>query len=229
MSDVKTVLPEDETEDLTSPEAASGVSRRQFLRGVGVAGAGTAIVTEILNPEEAEAKPLAAEPAGQTLKKGFQKITLNVNGQPLTMEVEPRTTLLNALRNHAEPPLTGPKLVCDMGSCGCCTVHINGKAVYGCLQLAVDSVGKKITTIEGLAQGEKLNPLQEAFIEKDALMCGFCTPGFLMALQALLNKNNNPTLEQVKKACAGNLCRCGTYPYIFEAALSAAKKMRGGA
>jgi aerobic-type carbon monoxide dehydrogenase small subunit (CoxS/CutS family) len=97
------------------------------------------------------------------------------------------------------------------------------------MQLAVDVVGKKITTVEGLAKGDALSPIQQAFVEKDALMCGFCTPGFLMSLTALLDKNPNPTLEQVKHACAGNVCRCGTYPKIFEAAQEAAKKMKGGA
>ena len=211
-------------------EARRGLSRRQFLKGVGVVGAGSALTTELLADEKAEAepKPLQNAPAGETLKKGFLPITLTVNGQAMTMEVEPRTTLLNALRNHAEPPITGPKLICDQGACGGCTVMVDGKTVYGCMHLAVDVVGKKITTVEGLAQDGKLNPVQQAFVEKDAMMCGFCTPGFVMSVQALLQTNPNPTREQVQHACAGNVCRCGTYPHIFEAALDAAKKMRGG-
>jgi aerobic-type carbon monoxide dehydrogenase small subunit (CoxS/CutS family) len=203
-----------------------GLSRRQFLRGVGLVGAGSALATDLLAPESADAKPrpLQNAPAGETLKKGPVDITLDVNGQAMTMQVEPRTTLLNALRNHAEPPVTGPKLVCDQGACGGCTVLVDGKTAYSCLLLAADVVGKKITTVEGLAGGGKLNPVQEAFVEKDALMCGFCTPGFVMSVHALLQSNPNPTMDDVKAACAGNVCRCGTYPHVFEAALAAAKK-----
>lgn len=212
-------------------ETRAGLSRRQFLKGVGVVGAGSGLAAEILGPETAEAipAPLQNPPAGATLKPGLMPITLTVNGQATTMQAEPRTTLLNALRNHAEPPITGPKLVCDQGACGCCTVLVDGKTMYGCMLLAVDVVGKKITTIEGLSNDGKLNPLQQAFVEKDAMMCGFCTPGFVMSAEALLQTNANPTLDQVKSACAGNVCRCGTYPHIFEAVLSAAGKMRGGA
>lgn len=208
-----------------------GLNRRQFLRGVGLVGTGSALVTDLISPEEAEAAPavLQKAPAGKTLNRGFQFIQLKVNGQELRMEVEPRTTLVNALRNHAEPPVTGPKLVCDQGACGACTVIVDGKTAYGCMLLAVDCVGKNITTVEGLSKDGKMSPLQQAFVEKDALMCGFCTPGFVMSLTALLQKTPNPTLTEVKAACAGNICRCGTYPRVFEAALDAAKKMRGGA
>ncbi len=211
-------------------ETRAALSRRQFLRGVGVVGAGAGLADELLAPEHAEAAPapLQEPPAGASLKPGFMAVTLNVNGQNMTMQVEPRTTLLNALRNHADPPVTGPKLVCDQGACGCCTVHVDGKTMYGCMLLAVDVVGKKITTIEGIGKDGALSPVQQAFVEKDAMMCGFCTPGFVMSLEALLQTNRNPSVEQVKAACAGNTCRCGTYPHIFEAAIAAAK-MRGGA
>ena len=211
---------------------ASGLSRRQFLRGVGAVGAGSALVSDLLAPAEAEAEsiPLADPPAGTTLHKGLQAITLQVNGQAMTMQVEPRTTLLNALRNHADPPVTGPKLVCDQGACGGCTVLLDGKTAYGCMQLAVDTIGKKIVTVEGLTgpNGE-LSPVQEAFVHRDAMMCGFCTPGFVTSATALLRSNPNPTHEEIQKGCAGNLCRCGTYPHIFEAVAEAAQKMRGGA
>lgn len=208
-----------------------GLNRRQFLRGTALIGAGSTLVTDLLAPETAEAEPapLQEAPAGQVLPKGTVAVTLNVNGQQTTMEVEPRTTLLNALRNHADPPITGPKLICDQGACGGCTVMIEDKTVYGCMVLAVDAIGKKVTTVEGFAQNGQLSPIQQAFVEHDALMCGFCTPGFLTSLTALLKQNANPTLDDVKRACAGNICRCGTQPYIFEAALDAAKKSRGGA
>jgi aerobic-type carbon monoxide dehydrogenase small subunit (CoxS/CutS family) len=160
--------------------------------------------------------------AGRSLS-GNIPLTLDVNNQKRTVNVEPRTTLLNALRNHVQPNVTGPKVVCDMGTCGACTVLLNGKPVYSCLVLAVDSVGKKITTVEGLGNPETMNPVQSAFVEKDALMCGFCTPGFVTTISAYLKKNPNPTLAEVREACKGNFCRCGTYPRVFEAALAAAK------
>ncbi|HLJ56580.1 MAG TPA: (2Fe-2S)-binding protein [Chthonomonadaceae bacterium] len=209
--------------------ADPGLSRRQFLRGVGVVGAGAGLADELLGGEKAEAAPLSQAPAGAILKPGMQKVTLNVNGADTTMEVEPRTTLLNALRNHADPPITGPKLICDQGACGGCTVLLDGKTMYGCMLLAVDAVGRKVTTVEGLARDGKMSPVQEAFVEKDAMMCGFCTPGFIMSVESLLQTNKNPSLEQIKAACSGNVCRCGTYPHIFEAAMAAAAKMRGGA
>ena len=201
-----------------------GFNRRQFLRGLGVAGAGTTLGAELLLPKEADAAPANAGETA-TLPKGFQSVTLNVNGKAMTMQVEPRTTLVNALRNHAEPPVTGPKLVCDQGACGACTVLVDGKTMYACMLLAVDVAGKHITTVEGLlTKNGQLSAVQQAFVEHDALMCGFCTPGFITSVHALLQRNPNPTLADVQHACAGNVCRCGTYPHIFEAALAAAKK-----
>ena len=192
-------------------------SRRKFLKGVGIAGAGAAVVDKLWI--EAEAK----EQAGSKTVSGRVKITLDVNGQKRIVEVEPRTTLLNTLRNHLEPGVTGPKLVCDAGTCGACTVLLDGKPAYSCLVLAVDAVSKKITTVEGLGTPDKLNSVQAAFVEKDALMCGFCTPGFVTTISAYLKKNPNPSLAEVREACKGNFCRCGTYPRVFEAALAAAK------
>ena len=193
-------------------------SRRKFLKGVGIAGAGAAIADELW--AEAEAK---VTQAGAQTVSGATKVTLEVNGQKRAVEVEPRTTLLNALRNHLEPAVTGPKLVCDMGTCGACTVLLDGKPVYSCLVLAVDATNKKITTVEGLGSPEKPNAVQAAFVEHDALMCGFCTPGFVTTISAYLKKNPNPSLDEVREACKGNFCRCGTYPRVFEAALAAAK------
>ena len=219
----------DKTDNEQDTPASAGVSRRRFLQGLGVAGAGTTLAPELLLPSVADAAPapLPAEAGGKTLQKGFQSLTLHVNGKPVTMQVEPRTTLLNALRNHAEPPITGPKLVCDQGACGACTVHLDGKTAYGCMLLAVDVADKQITTVEGLLNKDgQMNTLQTAFVDNDALMCGFCTPGFLMSLDALLAQNPNPTHEDAQNACVGNVCRCGTYPRIFEAALAAAKANR---
>lgn len=193
-------------------------SRRKFLKGVGIAGAGAAMADKLW--AEAQAKEQAGD---AKVLSGNVKLNLDVNGVKRTVEVEPRTTLLNTLRNHLDPAVTGPKLVCDAGTCGACTVLLDGKAVYSCLVLAVDATNKKITTVEGLGSSEKPNAVQAAFVEKDALMCGFCTPGFVTAISAFLKKNPNPSLAEVREACKGNFCRCGTYPRVFEAALAAAK------
>jgi aerobic-type carbon monoxide dehydrogenase small subunit (CoxS/CutS family) len=200
-------------------DAEHNPSRRKFLKGVGIAGAGAAIADHIWQETEAKEEQSAQL---QTVS-GATKITLQVNGKPRSVEVEPRTTLLNALRNHLDPAVTGPKLVCDVGTCGACTVLLDGKPAYSCLVLAVDATNKKITTVEGLGSPENPNAVQAAFVEHDALMCGFCTPGFVTTISAYLKKNPNPSLEEVREACKGNFCRCGTYPRVFEAALAAAK------
>ena len=196
-------------------------SRRKFLKGVGVAGAGAALADHFIS---ADTKIPAAESVttGEPIA-GTVSIALAVNGARRNVTVEPRTTLLNALRNDLEPAVTGPKLVCDMGTCGACTVLMDGKNVYSCLVLAVDAVGKKLTTVEGFGSPENLSAVQSAFVEHDGLMCGFCTPGFVTTISAYLKKNPNPTLDEVREACKGNFCRCGTYPRVFEAALAAAK------
>ncbi|PYS35507.1 MAG: hypothetical protein DMF75_03495 [Acidobacteria bacterium] len=196
-------------------------SRRKFLKGVGVAGAGAALADHLLigNADNVAAKISApGEPVSGTVD-----IVLDLNGQKRNVSVEPRTTLLSAIRDRLEPPVTGPKLVCDMGSCGACTMMLDGRLVYSCLVLAVDALGKKLTTAEGLGSLENMNAVQKAFVEHDGLMCGFCTPGFVTTISAYLKKNPNPTLDEVREACKGNFCRCGTYPRVFEAALAAAK------
>jgi len=196
-------------------------SRRKFLKGVGVAGAGAALADHLIGSEKKiGATETPAHPEGMS---GTVDIVLDVNGAKRKVTVEPRTTLLNALRNHAEPPVTGPKLVCDMGTCGACTVLMDGKNVYSCLVFAVDAVGKKLTTVEGLGTPDNMNAVQSAFVEHDGMMCGFCTPGFVTTISGYLKKNPNPTLAEVREACKGNFCRCGTYPRVFEAALAAAK------
>ena len=147
--------------------------------------------------------------------------TLQVNGQPYQVALRPYEILLDALREQCN--LTGTKRGCDMGTCGACTVLMDGKNVYSCLVLAVDAVGKKLTTVEGFGSPENLSAVQSAFVEHDGLMCGFCTPGFVTTISAYLKKNPSPTLDEVREACKGNFCRCGTYPRVFEAALAAAK------
>ncbi len=206
---------------------AAGFTRRRFLQGVGVAGVGAIVGdSSLLKADEPK-----VDPADATNKpiSGNIEITLNVNGQDRKVIVEPRTTLLNALRNNMDPPVTGPKLVCDMATCGDCTVLLDDKPVYGCMNLAVDVVGKKILTVEGIGTPDNLSPVQAAFGEKDAMMCGYCTDGFVTSITGLLKRNPHPTEQQVREACKGNFCRCGTYPRIFQAALAAASAKGGNA
>ena len=200
------------------PKAPNGFSRRGFLSGVGVTSG--ALTTGLLE------QPAEAQSTGRVIGPTAVPITLRINGKQQNITVEPRVTLLDALRNELE--LTGAKRVCDRGTCGACTVIMGGKAVYGCTVLAIDAQGKDIQTIEGLAAENRLHPVSQAFVDNDAQQCGYCTPGFVMAVKAFLDKNANPTREQVEKGLGGNLCRCGTYVGVRAAALQAAKDMRGG-
>ena len=202
-------------------ETPSALSRRTFLKGAGVAAATAAIA-------DAGLKSLAQEQSStpRIIGPGTVKITLKVNGRAAPLEVEPRTTLAEALRINLD--MTGTKIVCDRGSCSACTVWLDGMPVLACMTLALDARNREIKTIEGLAEGEKLHPVQEQFIAHDATQCGFCTPGMIMSCAGLLARNKNPSLDEVKAATAGNLCRCGTYPKVFEATLAAAKEMKLG-
>lgn len=147
-------------------------------------------------------------------------IALHVNGLEHALVVEPRRTLLDALRTNLY--LTGTKKVCDMGDCGACTVLVDGQAMYACLLLAIDCTDRQITTIEGLSQNGELDPLQRAFVEADALQCGFCTPGQIMSLRALFDTTPAPSDDQIMRAVSGNLCRCGAYLNILRAGRIAA-------
>jgi len=153
---------------------------------------------------------------------GKTLITLRVNGQEHRIFVEPRRTLLDAIRKDLG--FTGTKRGCDEGTCGACTVLVDGKAVYSCMALAIEVEGKVIETIEGLEKAGTLHPIQQAFIQEDALQCGFCTPGQIMSVKALLDAHPNPQPTEMKEALAGNLCRCGAYPKILQAALRASKQ-----
>jgi aerobic-type carbon monoxide dehydrogenase small subunit (CoxS/CutS family) len=200
--------------ELTTREG-QGLSRRSFLKSVGTSAA-LAAATQA----EAVAKELAQAEREKTYGPEAVPITLTVNDRPLKLQLEPRVTLLEALREHS--PLTGAKEVCDRATCGACTVLLDGTPVYSCSILAIEAQGHAITTVEGLAKDGKLSPVQRAFVDEDASMCGYCTPGFVLSLTGLLNQNPHPTAEEVKHACAGNLCRCGTYPRVLRAALRAA-------
>jgi len=199
------------------------VGRRRFLTGVSSGVVGTFVAATsggaILAPEAEAAAAPAADP--DLYGPGRAVITLNINGSDVPVGVEPRTTLLDALREHLD--LTGAKRVCERGECGACTMILDGEPIYACLTLAVMAQGRKIETIEGLRQGEKLHPVQEAFLKSDAYQCGFCTPGQIMAAKALLDRNPAPTPAEIRAGMSGNLCRCGTYPKIIKAVEMAAK------
>ena len=204
----------------------SPLSRRNFLKGAGGVATGGVLAHSIL---AADANGASGATGGEVEElAGEIAITLDVNGEKRELKVEPRTTLLSALRDRMEPALTGSKLVCDRGQCGACTVIVEGRPAYACMLLAADLRGKKIRTIEGLGSPENLSPLQAAFWKHDASMCGFCTPGFVMAIQACLERKPGATLADIREGCAGNACRCGTQPQIFAAALEAAASLASG-
>jgi len=156
---------------------------------------------------------------------GKVRVTLKVNGELQKVFIEPRHTLLDVLRNDLG--LTGTKKGCDEGTCGACTVILNDRPVYSCLTLAVECEGHQIETIENLSKNGSLHPIQQAFIEQDAFQCGFCTPGQILSLKALLDSNPDPSLQEVKRAVSGNLCRCGAYSKIIQSALAAKMKISG--
>jgi len=206
------------TQKSKDPEKPERVdrSRRNFLKTAGVAplvaGMAGAAVSE-------------AQTGATIVGPGNVPVSLMVNGKRVNLNIEPRMTLLNALRNKAD--LTGNKRGCDRGVCGACTMIIDGRTAYSCSTLAIEVQGKQIRTVDGLASGDRLHPVQQAFCDRDALMCGFCTPGFVMATVALIEKHPNPTPAQVKAGLDGNICRCGTFTRIMEAATSVKGVARG--
>src|SRR5579864_1674315 len=193
------------------------VSRRDFLKSASVGGLVTAVA--------GEAAAIAQAPGPRVIGPGEVPVQLNVNGKPVNLTIEPRVTLLDALRMRAD--LTGNKRGCDRGACGACTMIVDGRTVYSCSTLAIEVQGKRIRTVDGLSDGPRLHPVQQAFCDADGLMCGFCTPGFIMASVALLEKHPSPTAEQLHKGLDGNICRCGTFPRILEAVSSVKGVARG--
>jgi len=195
------------------------LTRRDFLKGAGVTVSGGLLVGSTV----ANAAPPAE--AG-FVGPGAVPVTLRINGKAHKLNLEPRVTLLDALRDHLD--ITGSKKVCDRATCGACTVMMDRKPVYACTVLAIEAEGHNITTIEGLAKDDKLTPVMEAFVRHDAQQCGFCTPGFVMACTAYLERDHHPTAEEIDKNLGGNICRCGTYRGIRHAVLEAANGMKGG-
>jgi xanthine dehydrogenase YagT iron-sulfur-binding subunit len=194
------------------------MSRRGFLTSVG---AGATVAVSLKEIPEAPAQEIEA--SGQTAT-----ISLRINGSSRKLMVEPRWSLLYVLREVLG--LTGTKIGCDRGECGACTVLIDGRPRYACMTLAIEAEGHEITTLEGLMDGEKLGPVQQAFAEEDAFQCGFCTPGQIMAVEGLLRRNPKPAMEEIRQGLSGNLCRCAAYRHIFNAAAKAAElRGKGGA
>jgi len=204
--------------DESDTSKPAGLSRRGFLKGLGVG----SVATGLLSP--VSLKEALAKESG-VVGPGELPVTLKINGQSRSLNLEPRVTLLDALRNRLE--LTGCKKVCDRGTCGACTVLVDGHPAYSCSMLALEAEGREITTIEGLGTPERMNEVQKAFVHHDAQQCGFCTPGFVVACTAFVRNHPNATLEQVRAGLGGNLCRCGTYAGMMLAVVEAAKK--GGA
>lgn len=197
-----------------------GVSRRDFLRGGAAVGVlGTGLFRGVPPAEPAAAAKTVA--GVQIVGPGAVPMSFRINGSSMSARLEPRVTLLDALRTRFE--LTGAKRVCDRGTCGACTVLMDGKAVYACSLLAIDAQDAEIQTIESLGSVGRLHPLQAAFVENDAQQCGFCTPGFVVAAKALLDRNPTPTLDEIHQGLSGNVCRCGTYAGIRLAVLQAAQ------
>ncbi len=182
-------------------------SRRNFLKNVGVGTIGSAILTG--TPGKAASPSTVIES-----DSGPIPLKLKVNGRTVNVHIHPETTLLEVIRDHLG--LTATKMACNRGECGTCTVLLDGKAVYSCHLLALDAAGKDVTTLEGLMDGEKLHPIQEAFLEQDGLQCGFCTPGMIMSTKALLDEHPHPGEEDIKRGISGNLCRCTGYVQIIE-------------
>jgi len=206
------------------PPDGAGVSRRSFLRTAGLSAAAAAASggTAVARGQDAPGAGGGADAALDVPVAGPTPapVRMRVNGAAVAPEVEPATTLLETLRH--ELGLTGSKQVCDRAACGGCTVIVDGEPVASCMMLAHDADGRSVTTIEGLRRPDgSLHPLQEAFVRHDALQCGYCTPGFVMAAAALLERTPTPTLEEIKAGLAGNVCRCGTYTNIFNAVLEA--------
>jgi xanthine dehydrogenase YagT iron-sulfur-binding subunit len=201
------------------PQGRTKLSRRRFFGSVASGAAEAAVLTLPV--------AMAAPPtAGQAADGEMVPVILNINGQTHSLSVEPRWTLQFVLRDRLG--LTGTKSGCDRGECGACTVLIDGKARYSCLTLALEAVGTQITTVEGLLHGEELGPVQQAFVEEAAFQCGYCTSGQVVAVEALLRKTPQPTIEQIREGVSGNLCRCAAYNHIFRAAQRAAELRKAG-
>src|ERR1700730_3297561 len=211
-------------DDQPLSQSENGSSRREFLGRLAAISAGLTVATPWARAKQAAARSAPKEPS--KAESGLMEVNLKVNGKNETLRVDPRVTLLDALRDRIQ--LTGTKKGCDHGQCGACTVHIDGKNVLSCLTLAVMARGKEVTTIEGLAKGDELHPVQEAFIACDGFQCGYCTSGQIMSAVACIQEGRIGSDVEIREFMSGNLCRCGAYPNIVDAIKMAAPKVKGG-
>lgn len=201
--------------------ATPGVSRRIFIGGTAVTVATVPLVATLADDASAQEVSAQAVSAPAT---DVVKVRAQVNGSTVNLEVDPRHTLLDTLRE--EMGLCGTKKGCDRGQCGACTVHVDGRRVLSCLTLTAMADGTEVTTIEGLAKGERLHPMQAAFIEHDGLQCGFCTPGQIMSAVAMVHEGHAGSDDEIRERMSGNICRCSCYPYIVDAIRDAQEEMR---
>lgn len=208
------------TEGSEGAEHGRNISRRKFLKGAGLGTVGLAVGGSVI---ATSARTTPAAPDRNVLGPASAHLALHVNGTTHTLTVEPRETLAEVLRNHLH--LTGTKISCDRGACGACTVLADNTPICSCSTLAHDAAGKNILTVEGLMDGDRLSALQQSFIDHDGMQCGFCTPGLIMSCAALLHHTPHPSMDEVREAVSGNLCRCGSYPKVFDAVLDAAKSI----
>ena len=190
-----------------------GLSRRDFLKGSGAAAAATALATAPVTAGAAEEAADSSKAVG--MGPGPVLVQLNVNGKKMSQSLEPRVTLLDALRNYLD--VTGCKRVCDRGTCGACTVMLDGKPIYSCTMFALEAQDHKIKTAEALVADGKLDAVPAAFVHYDAQQCGFCTPGFVVAMRAAFDKNPKATPAEIEEGLSGNICRCGTYRQMRDA------------
>jgi xanthine dehydrogenase YagT iron-sulfur-binding subunit len=218
----RVVVPTNRFKPMAEPNEASppsAVSRRGFIKGLGTGTVAAGVITAARTEAQAQA------PASPFRGPGEVPVALKVNGRTHNLNIEPRVTLLDALRNRLD--LTGAKKVCDRGTCGACTVLVDGRPVYSCSLLAIEAEGREITTVEGIGTPERMNSVQKMFVEHDAQQCGFCTPGFVVAATGFVRKHPRASAEEIRHGLGGNLCRCGTYAGMLLAVADAAKE--GGA
>jgi len=209
------------------PDAQAGSSRRQFISRLAAISAGLSVAAPLArSATTTEGTALEGESPKKGTEGSLVEINFKVNGRPQKLEVDPRVTLLDAIRDRLD--LTGTKKGCDRGACGACTVHINGRRVLSCLTLALMVQGEEITTIEGLANGDDLHPVQAAFVGCDGFQCGYCTPGQIMSAVGCINEGHIRSDTEIQEFMSGNLCRCGAYPNIVDAIKMAAGQMKAG-
>lgn len=215
-----------EARPVPETEGQPGSSRRQFISRLAAISAGITVAAPLVRSATAEGTAFEKQSPGQDQEGSLVEISLRVNGRPQELKVDPRVTLLDAIRDRLD--LTGTKKGCDRGACGACTVHINGRRVLSCLTLAVMAQGKEVTTVEGLAKGDELHPVQAAFVSCDGFQCGYCTSGQIMSAVGCINEGHIGSDAEIQEFMSGNLCRCGAYPNIIDAIKMAARQMQSG-